>query len=205
MFKSEISVKNLVDELISEVDIALPIPNKTYVAWLNSLQQLIYTEIIKEQRKVEMVSSQNPIDISSIKPGTDEANVRFEDIYTIYADDVQLIRTTLTSGVIFPYTYYKDNNNIGYSTDENNTQPSKLTIVYIVRPALITVDEDDNIDDSKVMFPEEFIDIAKSKLRGEAYKLANEDLLASKWLNDYNVLLETFKVWIAEKTANLGM
>ena len=52
MFDSGISVKDLIEELkTTEVDIALEIPNATYVSWLNSLQQLIYSEIIKEQKK----------------------------------------------------------------------------------------------------------------------------------------------------------
>ena len=55
------------------------------------------------------------------------------------------------------------------------------------------------------MLPVEFIDLVKAKLRGEAYKLANEDNHAAKWLNDYNTLLETFKAWIADKSANFGM
>ena len=203
MFDSGITVKNLVDELISEVDIALQIPNRTYVLWLNALQQVLYTEIIKEQRKITLHSpSESPIDISFIHTESDINEPRFEDIYTIYADGVQLIKSTLTSGVIFPNTFYKDNNNIGFHTE---AKTAELTIIYIVKPALVTVDENDEISDANVMVPVEFIDLVKAKLRGEAYKLANEDVLAGKWLNDYNILLETFKAWIAGKASNFGM
>jgi hypothetical protein len=55
------------------------------------------------------------------------------------------------------------------------------------------------------MLPAEFIELAKAKLRGESYKYANEDGLAAKWLNDYNALLETFKVWVQSKSANFGI
>ena len=51
----------------------------------------------------------------------------------------------------------------------------------------------------------EFIDLAKAKLRAEAYKVANEDNLAAKWINDYNVLVETFKAWVEEKRATFGI
>lgn len=203
MFDSGISVKELVDELISEVDIALDIPNATYVSWLNSLQQLLYTEVIKEQKKTTVQATENQINISSIEVGSDENKPRFEDIYTIYADRRQLIKSTVASGVIFRDTFYKNNGNIGYNTKK---APTEITIIYIVRPAIIQVTSHGNITEGvNVMLPIEFIDLAKAKLRGEAYKLANEDALAAKWLNDYNTLLETFKVWIAEKSPNFGL
>lgn len=199
MFDSGISVKSLIEELKNtEVDIALDIPDKTYEEWLNSLQQLLYTEVIKEQKKVTITgTTQSPIELSSIIVSYDENTPRFEDIYAVYADDTQLIKSTVTSGHIFPNTFYKEDDNIGYNT--KNT-PAEITIVYIVKPALITSTYSTN-----VMVPVEFIDLVKAKLRGEAYKLANEDSIAAKWLNDYNILLETFKAWIAEKSPNFGM
>lgn len=211
MFDSGISVKDLIDELKNtEVDIALEIPNKTYVEWLNSLQQLLYTEIIKEQRKTVLKPPfTSPLSILSIEIGNNENRPYFEDIYAIYADDTELIKSSVTSGVIFPNTFYKDNNNIGYNT---KTVPTEITIVYIVKPALVTMTTHGNIKDVyddgnpiNVMIPVEFIDLVKAKLRGEAYKLANEDVIAGKWLNDYNTLLETFKAWITEKSSNFGI
>ena len=203
MFDSGISVKDLIEELNTEVDISLDIPNKTYVTWLNSLQQMLYTEIIQEQKKTAIKSPfDNPISISSIGVETIENKPRFEDIIAVYADDIQLIKSTVASGVIFPNTFYKDNNNIGINLEK---EPENLTIVCVVKPALVTVSGKDEINDANVMIPIEFIDLVKAKLRGEAYKLANEDNIAAKWLSDYNTLLETFKVWVVNKTANFGM
>lgn len=200
MFDSGISAKSLIEELKeTEVDIALEIPDKTYAEWLNSLQQLLYTEVIKEQKKLTITPAPvSPFSISLLNA----ENARFEDIHAIYADGIQLIKSTVASGVIFPDTFYKDNNNIGYNTKK---APTELTIVYIVKPALVTTTSHGNINDVNIMLPVEFIDLVKAKLRGEAYKLANEDNLAAKWLNDYNTLLETFKAWIADKSANFGM
>ena len=128
-----------------------------------------------------------------------EADLRFEDVYALYADRTQLIKSTPTSGVIFPHTYYKDDNYLGMNVSEF---PDKFTVVYIVRPALKT---DENISTAHVMLPAEFIDLAKAKLRGEAYKLANEYELSAMWLNDYNVLLEGFKQWLSGKQPKFGM
>ncbi len=203
MFDSGISVQSLVDGLKTEVDIALEIPDATYVSWLNSLQQMLYTEIIKEQKKITIEpQTGGVIDIHTLDIGEGENRPRFEDIHAIYADETQLIESTVASGVIFPNTYYKDNNNIVYHTE---TGPNALNIVYFVKPALVEVNENDEIIDTNVMVPVEFIDLVKAKLRGEAYKLANEGDFAAMWLNDYNVLLETFKQWIGGKTPNFGL
>jgi len=204
MFDSGISVKNLIEELNAEVDIALDIPDVNYAEWLNSLQQLLYSEVIKEQKRVVLKATnlQNPISMSVITAETGENTPIFEDIYAMYADKLQLKKSTLASGAIFPNTFYKENNNIGYNTKK---APTELTIVYLVKPALVTTTSHGNVNDANVMVPVEFIDLVKAKLRGEAYKLANEDNLAAKWLNDYNVLLETFRAWIADKASEFGL
>ncbi|MBQ3114864.1 MAG: hypothetical protein IJC06_01905 [Clostridia bacterium] len=203
MFNSGISAKDLVAQLKNEVDVAIPISNASYVSWLNSLEQLLYTELIQEQGKIELDSvSSGVIGIDTLNVSNDENAVRFEDIHAVYADQTQLIESTVASGVIFPDTYYKIQNNIGLNL---KNQAEKLKIIYFVRPALKTVDTNDNISSENVMLPVEFIDLAKAKLRGEAYKVANEDSIAAKWLNDYNVLLETFKAWISGKQSEFGM
>ena len=199
MFDSGISVKDLVDELKEEVDIALEIPNTAYAGWLNSLQQLLYSEIIKEQKKAVVELSEDGVISLSYPLGTDENRTRFEDIYAIYANGKQLMKTTLTSGKIFPDTFYKINNNVGINA---TPIPTEVEIIYIVKPVLVKNIDEGNV---KVMVPVEFIDLVKAKLRGEAYKLVNEDAIAAKWLNDYNMLLETFKAWIAEKSPNFGI
>lgn len=196
MFNSGKSVSELITELRDEVDIALEIPTSTYLVWLNGVEQLSYSEIIKEQREVIVENPTTPISFVSLNVTEDEAPIRFEDIHAVYADDVQLMKTTLSSGQIFPDTFYKQNDDLGlnlpYMTKE-------LKIIYFVRPKIKTS------EDGNVMMPIEFIDLVKAKMRGEAYKLVNEDSLAGKWLNDYNVLLETFKVWCNNKASQFGV
>ncbi len=203
MFISKYWVSDVIEELKNEVDIAVEIPDITYLSWINSLHQLLYTEIIKEQKKVVLTSSlQSPVDISKIDIDDEmEEQPRFEDIYAVYTNNgTQLMKSTLASGVIFPNTFYKDNNKMGYNTKPT---PESITIIYIVRPKIFNTT--DEIEWCSIYLPDEFIDLVKAKLRGEAYKLANEDELSAKWLNDYNVLLENFKAWIAEKSPDFGL
>ncbi len=196
MFNSGKSVSELITELKDEVDIAFEIPTTTYLTWLNSIEQLCYSEIIKEQREIKVLSPITPISMSSLSVSEDEAPIRFEDIHTVYADDVQLVKTTLASGQIFPDTFYKHNDDLGFNSPYKTNE---LKIIYFARPKIKTSEE------GNVMFPIEFIDLVKAKLRGEAYKLVNEDALAGKWLNDYNVMLENFKAWCNNKTSQFGM
>lgn len=200
MFDSGITASALIEQIKDEADIAIPIPDATYVLWLNALEQLLYTELIQEQGKIELDGvNGSVIGIDTLNVPNGENSVRYEDIRCIYADSTQLIESTVTSGVIFPNTYYKIGNDIGVNLIH---QPEKVRITYFVKPELKTTD---NINVKNVMVPIEFIDLVKAKLRGEAYKVANEDSIAAKWINDYNILLETFKAWLSEKRPEFGM
>ena len=223
MFDSKISAKSLIADLKSEVDIAYPISNSTYIGWLNSLEQQLYSEIIKEQRQYvpnaihliegEAAENDEAFNIKRInerewsapftfQTAEDEDSVRFEDIYTVYINGIQLIKTNLTSIGAFPFSYCKDGSLLRFSCLEK--PDLSVRIVYFARPALKNVNEQDEILSGNVMLPAEFIELVKAKLRAEAYKMANENILAGNWINDYNVLLEYFKQWVTGKNAQFG-
>lgn len=200
MFDSGIKASALIEQIENEADIAIPIAKESFVSWLNALEQLLYTELIQEQGKIELDGvNGSVIGIDTLNVPNGENAIRFEDIHTIYADQTQLIESTAASGVIFPDTFYKIGVDIGLNLKK---RPEKVTIIYFVKPELKTTD---NISTKNVMIPVEFIDLAKAKLRGEAYKVANEMELSAMWLNDYNVLLETFKAWLSGKQPEFGM
>lgn len=202
MFDSGISAKALIAELQSEVDVALPITNSTYATWLNSLQWLLYSGIIKEQNDLIITEPQEDvIQIASLDVSDNEAPIRFEDIYAVYADTTQLIKTSITSGFVFPDCFYKKGDNLAVKMQKT---PNFIKLIYHIKPKLIKVNENDEIQDGNVMIPIEFIELVKSKLRGEAYSLENEYGPASNWLNNYNILLENFKQWLSDKAQQFG-
>lgn len=200
MFDSKINAKDFISEILDEADIAYPIPEKTYILWLNSLERLLYTEVIKEQAEILLEDISDSEVVTEELPVKDgESPVKFENIYAVYADETQLIKSTVASSPIFSDTYYKKDNKLGFHLSK---KPDKLKIIYFVCPEAKT---EENYEEKNIMLPIEFTELAKAKLRGEAYKLANEDVLAAKWINDYNALLETFKSWISDKSPEFGI
>lgn len=216
MYDSGIKAKDFINELKDEIDIATDISDSAYLFFLNTAEQILYSEIIKEQNVAE-IQCQNIDEITTINDMTnpnktkittlivginvpeDESQIRYEDIHTIYADKNQLIKTFTASENVFPNVHYKHG---GYLVCETNFVPELLRIYYNIRPKIKTLETYEN---DTVKLPYEFLDVIKSKVRGEVYKLVNEDAFAAKWLNDYNVLVETFRVWVEARRAEFGM
>lgn len=195
MFDSKIKARDLITLLQNEVDVAPDVPNESYLTWLSQLEQLLYTEFIKEQGAICVEKPiGGRINLAELPVPAEESSVRFEDIHTVYADKCQLIKSTLTSGVIFPNTFYKVGDQLGYSSEDVH----ELKIIYFVKPAIKT-------EDSTVKLPFEFIEMAKAKLRGEAFKVADENAFAAKWLNEYNTQLQDFLLWLQSRQPSFGM
>lgn len=199
MFDSGMTALDLIEQIESEADISAGVPQESFVRWINAVEQLLYTEIIKEQAEVQITNVKSPVPLTSLTHLDGASPIRYEDIHAVFRDDTQLIKSTLLSGAIFPDSYYKAENELGLHLAE---LPKKIRIFYHVRPALKKVG---SLSVQNVRVPPEFLELVAAKLRGEAYKSVNEDGLAAKWLNDYNVLLETFKTWIAAKEPSFGM
>lgn len=202
MFDSGISAKDMVLSLKNEVDIALEIPNQTYITFLNTLEQMLYADIIREQGAIILTPTDKEIDLSTLDVPESEDKITFEDIHSVYINhNLQLIKSTAANGDIFPNTYYKKGGKLFFNAKNTVT---KMRIIYIVKPALKTVGTDDVIQDGNVMIPLEFIELIKSKLRYDAYMLANEYTMAANWLGVYNAMLDTFKQWLADREPQFG-
>lgn len=205
MFNSGSTANNLINELNKEAVISPAIEDEKYVSWINALEQMLYSDIIKEQKQKAFVIA---VDKNLTKPrkvinlsefnDASEDEVRFEDIIAVFYGEKQLIKTTITSSYIFKDCYYKDENSLYINAEGSEVN---VYVSYIVRPAL----KETNSLSSYIMLPPEFIDLMKSYLRAEAYKIANEDELCAKWTNEYNVLLESFKIWIASRQPAFGI
>lgn len=204
MYNSGISVKQFVEQLEDEISVSANITKESYIQWINTVEQTVYSEIIRELRRISLTSDlSSPVSLNTAYHETDEESLIFDDIHKVYADDVELAPTTLVSGYRFnENAYWRENNNIGYRLDDGTTA-GVLDIYYHVRPKLKSISSVDD-DNDTIRLPPEWIELVAARCRGEAYKLGDADELAAKWLNDYNVALGNFKIWILGNAVTYG-
>ena len=205
MYDSNISVKNYLDSLVDEADISIDIPRASLLRWLSAVEQFAYTEVLNEYVRATIHLEDNPTDIVrlDVLPVPEGAAIPiYDDIVRVYGEDGMEIRKSgAISGYEFPdwdlfYTDY--NGNLVLST---RVEQSAVTIIYRIRPAIKTADNQETLN---VALPTEYLDMAGAKIRGEAYKIANEDQLAAKWLNDYNQQIQNFIVWATARNERYG-
>lgn len=194
MYDSGVSVTSLLSLLKEEVDIVGVISDEHYLRWVSSLEQLLYADIIAQYRITTVLLEEGRFSLSSLSVTEGERAVRFDDIVKIYVDIEEIIR----SGLIAAHQFASDKS-IYYLDGEDvrvryfGGDPSEVCVITRVVPAIKTEAE------STVKVPYEWLDMVLSKLRGEAYKIANDDAQAAKWLGDFNTQLESFKVWVGER------
>lgn len=196
MYRCGITAKEMIESVKSETDIVVPISDLRLCSWINAVEQTLYSDIINDMRKVSVTPTDgNTINISGIAHPDTESGIRYEDVLKVIADGEELLPVTLISSeAILTNRYWEDGDNIRYDYYEG-TKPNSIEIIYTARPRLKSTS---TLGD-EICIPNEFSELIASRLRGEMYKLANNDALSKKWLDTYNAYLEDFKVWIAVK------
>lgn len=212
MYDSGVSAADLVAQVRSEADVSFPIPDEAFYRWITAVEQLLYSELIQERRMISLDCSDLGYDYGRFPLadlsggnaiGDGESEVEFRDIVKVYAvygeKSVELSKTDVVSGFVFydKNVYWRNGDVVRYSTVDGYLCDS-IVVIYVVRPAV-------NLDGSgNVMFPPEFVEMVACKLRGEAYKIANEDALSAKWMASYNTELDNFKTWVMGKNERYG-
>ena len=202
MYNSGITAANLISDVKNEADISVGILDSVWIRAINTVEQFLYTEILREYASVVLDVNDltdDKVILSDLPAANGAANIEYDDIIKVFGDDVELSRSGIIGAVEFPEKdlYYTDYN--GNLVLNLVGEFEKITVIYRLRPKLKATDSAD-----VVAVPPEFIDLVAAKMRGEAYKIANEDGLAAKWLADYNAQLESFKVWAATRNQRYG-
>lgn len=191
MYDCGITAKAFIETVQGEADISAIIPEASWLRWINTVEQFLYAEILAEYVRVEIPYAEK-IPLASIGEG-----VTYDDIISVYGDDVELDRAGVIAGTAVERPMY-------WTDYEGNVilrpvdVPSKVFVVYRLRPAIKKTGAE------TIRIPVEWLDLLAARMRGEAYKVANEDGLAGKWMNDYNMQLESFKIWAAKRNERYG-
>lgn len=185
-FSSGYLAKDIIDTLKEEIDVALPITDSTYVRLYNELIELLYGEIIKDTNVYEKTITDSVIANLEIKK---------EHIKDVYYEDIQLSKGRAEQVGRIDNIYYTDNDDRFCFSVTPKKESATLRIYYNYIPTRL-----ENLDDNKeIPLPFAFLELVTTKLRGEIYKLLNEDEQSAKWLNDYNNLLENFKAYVQSR------
>lgn len=198
MYNAGITAADLIRAVKGEADISIAVPEDLWVREINTVEQFLYTELLKEYVSAD-IDYAEIVPLSQVPVPMDADPLLFDDIIKVFVDGVEIERAGVIGTYEFPEKnlYYTDYaGNICLSLSE---YAEIITIVYRLRPKLKSVGST-----APVAVPPEFVDMVAAKMRGEAYKIANEDGLAAKWLADYNAQLESFKVWAATRNARYG-
>lgn len=191
MYDCGITAKAFIETVQGEADISAVIPEASWLRWINTVEQFLYAEILAEYVRVEIPYAEE-IPLTSIGEG-----VTYDDIVSVYGDDVELDRAGVIAGTVVERPMY-------WTDYEGNVilrpidVPSQVFVVYRLRPTIKKTGAE------TIQIPVEWLDLLAARMRGEAYKVANEDGLAGKWMNDYNMQLESFKIWAAKRNERYG-
>ena len=203
MYNSGISTADLIKSVKSEIDIEIPISDESWYRWINAVEQFVYTEILSLFVSTVVYSDQfegKTLEIYKHFPSKNGwSEPSYDDIVKVYADDTELERTSVVSGIVFddkPMYYTDYAGNIKLCIPFEATQ---ITVIYKIRPVLKVKD-----DSSKINLPVEYVDMLAARLRSEAYKIANDDGQAAKWAAEYNAQLENFKIWAEARGVRYG-
>lgn len=205
MYDSGIKVKAFLDALDNEADISVEIPRSGPLRWLSAVEQFVYSEILREYVSATVDLTSVPVDVIPLDglPIPEGADLPvYDDVIRVYGEDGQELRKAgAIAGYEFPDfdLFYPDYR--GGLVLHTRLEQSKVTIIYRLRPVIKTAANEASLN---VALPAEYLDMAGAKIRGEAYKIANEDGLAAKWLADYNQQIENFKIWASSRNERYG-
>lgn len=200
MYHSGVTVGELIVEMQEEVDIAEVVPASAYYRWISSLEALLYSDVLLFDRQASLAAVDGFLDLSLLTVGEGERAVLFDDVRKVYLDGEELTRSGRVGAYQFDEEksiYYPDENGIRVSVYGEGGDET-YDVIWRVIPAPKTGDGDE------VMLPVEWLDMVMARLRGEAYKVANDDEQAAKWLGDYNTQLTSFREWAAVRGQRYG-
>ena len=192
MFECEKTIKDVMDMVNESIDISDNIGDSSFILWVNEVEQLLYSDIIKEHTVFK----------GNVALPYVPAGFRFEDIHKLYINGIECAKAT--AGTVFEDTFFKTSVNIDGEVAEaidiypNYSGDVQIKVIYFARPTVKTAETD------TIKLPIEWLKIVLSYCKSMAYKEYNEFNAANNWIAEYNAYAKDFSVWIESKKAVFG-
>lgn len=198
LFDGGISVSRFIAQMQEELTGKGDCPQWRFVEWLNIVQQLLYSEVIKYECSRGISLSErgfegNSVDYCQFPVPDGIDKIRYSDIFAVKADGSFLVSGREMDSDMLSEIYFDKGGRLSFVT---NTAANNVTVYFNGRPKVIT---DCNIDKRNIAIPLEFIDLLRCRIRSEFYKYVDEDTLSAKWTAEYNAILEDFKEWCSAR------
>ena len=197
MYKSSISLNDFAEEIQNELELSPFVSTSSIVRIVNSVEQLLYSEIINEIRKADVDVTDGRASLSGIEVSEGEDTVNAYDVIRVFDDRRELAFATSDDAYVMnkkgAFGIFDGDSLSLYGVDAD-----RITVFYKVRPVPKSV-EYDKITPDVLNVPEKFTEMFASRLRGEFCKIAGDDGQAAKWLNDYNTYLEDFRIFASKR------
>lgn len=197
MYNSEITAEAFATAVADSLSIGRAAPPEFYLDELSRLEQLLYSEYIREERMLSAFPIDGEIDLGEAVVPEGERAPRADDVFAVCIGNRALKRRRLSEAYLLDVDdgeecYYKsDDQKIAICSAEDR-DGEEVTLFYRAAPRL---KRGEGATDA-VALPFEFLPLAEAKLRGEAYKRAEDDARSAKWLSEYNSLLSGFAEWL---------
>lgn len=198
MYDSEITAEEFAASISDSVNVGCAIPPEFYLDELSRLEQLLYSEQIREERLLYTVATDGEIDLGEAIVPDRERTPCVDDVFAVCVGSRPLRRRRLSEAYMLDPDegeecyYASDRDKLSLCLSDGD-EGAEVAVFYRAAPRL---KRGDGAADT-VALPFEFLPLAEAKLRGEAYKRAEDDVAAARWLSEYNALLAAFSDWLA--------
>lgn len=205
MYDSGYAAEKLAEEIENETNMTYPVTRQSYLNWINLCEQMLYSDIIREEAIDEVPYTEvlPLLDVRCDHPCMDA--VHPDDVRGVYLSvdgkrhELEYItQEHYLRGLGGAYAYTKSGDTLRFRRPTANTDGT-LLLLHTVRPAPKRLNAGKIT--GTILLPCEFVELVRCRLRGEKYRLMNEDSQCAKWINEYNSHLETFKEYIEARRA----
>ncbi len=185
----------LLDGVMADMGLYREIDRRFYRDILNECLARLYTDVFRPTAYVGATcDGAGRVTFAGLPQKAGQAPVRAADVRGVEGEDGRCylaVTPSVFARLPGAYVYCADGAGLTLSP-----AGGEVTLIYTARPA----DIDEHTEDTPLPIPGEYLSLLRAKLRGEAYKLANEEALSAKWLGEYNTALAALMAAAEEET-----